>query len=263
MDVPSGWLQVIRGPRPRSVQWPRASAPSRQSPGNQPRPQPNQSPVAKTSGTRPFGDPQLRVTAAQERVAKLEAVLAALHGVDGPEVESLRAALKRAKEVKVQPVDVQIKECEGFVSRARAHLTELDAKRTTVSTNIRDAEQRLEALKQMQQFSPPPPVDAEAELRQLRETVAQMKGQLEVAKPAMVEGQASKRICRREDYVPNCTEELQEWIAGRQADLNEAMLVGRPDEVARISNIMCQAAQQWQREVAVGMLPSMVTNSAS
>ena len=46
-----------------------------------------------------------------------------------------------------------MKECEGFLSRARAHLTELDAKRTTVSTNIRDAEQRLEALKQMQQFS--------------------------------------------------------------------------------------------------------------
>ena len=54
--------------------------------------------------------------------AKLEAALAALHGVDGTEVESLRAALKRAKEVKVQTVDVQIKECEGFLSRARAHM---------------------------------------------------------------------------------------------------------------------------------------------
>ena len=49
-----------------------------------------QSPVAKTSGSRPLGDPQLRVTAPQERMAKLEAALAALHGVDGPEVESLR-----------------------------------------------------------------------------------------------------------------------------------------------------------------------------
>ena len=39
----------------------------------------------------------MRVTAAQEKVAKLEAALAALHGVDRPEVESLRAALKRAK----------------------------------------------------------------------------------------------------------------------------------------------------------------------
>ena len=75
-----------------------------------------------------------------------------------------------------------------------------------------------------------------------------MKGQLHGAKPALVEGHAPKRICRRdEDFVPMCVEELQEWIAGRQVDLNEAMSVGRPDEVARISTIMCQAAQQWQQ----------------
>ena len=96
----------------------------------------------------------------------------------------------------MQLVDVQIKECEGFLSRPRAHLT------CEADHSVRDAEHRLEALKQMQQFSPPPPVD--------REIVAQMKGQLEVPKPAMVEGQVSKRICRREDYVPNCRSGLQE-----------------------------------------------------
>ena len=140
--------------------------------------------------------------------------------------------------------EVKVKECEGFLS-------------TSDRACIRDAEQRLEASKQMQQFSPPPPVHAEAELGQLRKIVAQMKGQSDVAEPTMVE-----RICRR-DNVPNCMEKFQEWIAGRQADLNEAMLVERPDEVARISNIMCQAAQQWQREIAVGMFSSMVTNSSS
>ena len=238
---------------------------------SQPRPQFKQSPVAKTSGTRPFGDLQVRVTAAQERVAKLEIVLAAQHGVEGPEIESLRVAFKRAKEVKVQPVDVQIKECEGFLIRARAHLTELDAKRTTVSTNIREAEQRLEALKQIQFVIPPlAPVDAEAEIRQLRATVAQMKGQLEGAQPAMAEGQAPKRICRREDFVPIVRGRIvgvdrreTGRLAGRQVDLNEVMSVGRPDEVARISNIMCQAAPQWQQEVATGILPSMVSNNVS
>ena len=59
--------------------------------------QPKNSPVVKTSGMRPFGNPQVRVTAAQEKVAKLEAALAALHSVDGPKIECLRAALKRAK----------------------------------------------------------------------------------------------------------------------------------------------------------------------
>ncbi len=45
-------------------------------------------PVPKTSSTPPFGDPQVRVAAAQERVVKSEAALAALHGVDGPDPKS-------------------------------------------------------------------------------------------------------------------------------------------------------------------------------
>ena len=114
-------------------------------------------PIAKTSGMRPFGDPSVKITAAQERVTKLESALAALDGVEGPEVDSLRTALKRAKEVKLLPLDVQVKECEGFLSRARAHLTELDAKRAMVSANIQDAERRLETMKIQQQSAPPPP----------------------------------------------------------------------------------------------------------
>ena len=126
-DPPDGWVQ--RGPPPRSVQWLRASQQSRQVAGqSQPRQQPKPKPVVvKTSGTRPFGDSQ-RVAAAEERVTKLESALAALHGVEGPEVDTPRAALKQAREVKEGvPLDVQITQCEGFLSRARAHPTELDA----------------------------------------------------------------------------------------------------------------------------------------
>ena len=266
LEVPNGWIQLIRGPRPKSVQWPRVSQPAEVRVPRQPKPnapvaKPN-APVAKTSGMRPFGDPSVKVTAAQEGVAKLESALAALQGVEGPEVDSLRAALKRAKDVKLTPLDVQAKECEAFLARARAHLTELDAKRAVAGTNIKEAEQI-----QLQHSAPPPPPvpDAETELRQLRETVAQLKGQLHHTKPAAtVEVPISKRQCRRdEDFVPMCVEELQEWIAGRQADLHEAMVAGRPDEAARVSDIMGQAVQQWQREVSVSCMPSVVTNRAS
>ena len=163
------------------------------------------------------------------------------------------------------PLDVQTKECEGFLSRARAHLTELDAKRATVSANIQDAERKLDAIKiQLQQSAPaPPPPDANSELRQLRETVAQLKGQLHLTKLAVtLECPSSKRQCRREDFIPNCVEELQAWIRRRQTDLQDAMAAGRPDEVARISDITCKAAQQWQRD-AIGVMPSMGTNSVS
>ena len=96
----------------------------------------NKSAVTKTSGVRP----NAQVGAAHERVAKLERALSAM---EGPEVESLRVALRRAREAtQGLHVDVQVKQCEGFLTRARANLAELDAKRVDVTTNI----QRLEML---------------------------------------------------------------------------------------------------------------------
>ena len=49
----------------------------------------------KTSGMRPFQDPSAKV-AAKERVLKLETALAAMEGMEGPEVDLVRAAHKRA-----------------------------------------------------------------------------------------------------------------------------------------------------------------------
>ena len=138
--------------------------------------------------------------------------------MEGPEVESLRAALKRAKKVKkALPLDVHVAECEGFLSRGRAHLTELDAKRAVVSANFQDAEQRLDALKIQFSTLPRHPFRQTRiqTLRQLRETVAQLKGQLPSVKPTVTsEGPASKRPCRREEFRPHCVEELQKWIGG-------------------------------------------------
>ena len=189
-------------------------------------------PVPKTSGTHPFGDPQVRVTAAQERVAKLEAALAALHGVDGPrsrESASCFEACEGGESAACGHPD----QSEGFLSRARAHMAELDAKRTTVSANIQDAEKRLEALKEVQKFAR---LDAETELRQLREKVAQLQGSWKVPSQRWRRDQLPSALAGEKISFP--MEELQEWIGGRQADLHEAMLSGRPDEVARISNIM-------------------------
>ena len=60
-------------------------------------------------------DPDTRMAAARERVSRLEKVLTALRDFDGVEVESLRAALKRAqKEAQEVPVAVQIRERDAF-----------------------------------------------------------------------------------------------------------------------------------------------------
>ena len=109
----------------------------------------------KTSGLRPFQDPSAKVAAAKERVLKLETALAAMEGMEGPEVDSLRSAHKRAQEeVQGVPVDVQIKECESFLARARAHSEELDSKRTNVIQNITMSEKRLAELKFLSQAAP-------------------------------------------------------------------------------------------------------------
>ena len=68
---------------------------------------------------------------AGDRVQKLKQVLDILGDTEGPEVDGLRAALKRA-ETAAQgvPTNKQVQDCEAFCSRARAHLEELEEKRS-------------------------------------------------------------------------------------------------------------------------------------
>ena len=180
-DAPDGWVQIIRGPRPRSVQWPRASQQSRQVAGqSQPRQQPKPKPtVVKTLGTRPLGDPQVRVAAAEERVTKLESALEGVARCGGSGSRHSSSCFNTGQGGQ-----------DGFAfGRAdhtvREFLVQSPGTSDLVIANIQETSQRLEALKvQQQQFvaAPPPPLDTESELRQLRETVAQLTGQL--VKPA-------------------------------------------------------------------------------
>ena len=74
-DVSGGWAQLIQGPRPRSVQWPRvvSSRARATQAAFSAQEQPNREDIRHT----PVGE----VTAAGE----LEAALTAFHSVDGPE----------------------------------------------------------------------------------------------------------------------------------------------------------------------------------
>ena len=77
------WVQIVRGPRPKSEKWPRVGQQFRQfAQQSQPaavRPPESQ---GKTSGMRPFQDPSAKVVEAKERVLKLETALAAMEGMD-------------------------------------------------------------------------------------------------------------------------------------------------------------------------------------
>ena len=248
MPVPDGWVQIIRGPRPKAENWPR-SKPSvvvqKEAQGRQPaRPQPMQ---AKFSGMRTFQDPSVKITTARERLSKLEAALAAMTRMDGPEVESLRVAHKRAQ-VAVQgvPVEAQVKECEAFLTRARSHLEELDSKRATIMENIKASEKRLlEFRTKMQAVSP----TEESEVQQLRGLVSQLQAQVDSLRGPSVDTHSPNptRPCRRKDFVPFCDEEFQEWMEGRRKNLQTAVEMRQFSEVARISQLLAQAALEWQQ----------------
>ena len=64
-------------------------------------------------------DANIKKTEAGDLVQKLQQALNILGDTEGPEVDGLRAALKRA-EIAAQgvPVDKQVKDCEAFLSRA-------------------------------------------------------------------------------------------------------------------------------------------------
>ena len=157
----------------------------------------NEPPQRQSSGLRPFQDPSVKAAAAKERLSKLETALSAMDGMEGPEVDMVRNAYKRALEaVRGTPIDVQVKECESFLARARSHLEELDSKRATIIQNIESSEKRLEELRAQQTMTSPP--DASSEVHQLRGRVAQLQAQVDNLRTfpsADCQGPNPKRTC--------------------------------------------------------------------
>ena len=108
-------------------------------------------------------------------------------------------------------------------------LEELDTKRAVICQNIEMSKKRLGELK-AQSVSPPVQEDG-AEVQHLRMLVSQLQAQIETlrqnpSRDNQPEGPVLKRQCRREDFVPQCHEEMEEWMAGRHADLQTAMVSG-------------------------------------
>ena len=105
------------------------------------------------------------------------------------------------------------------------------------------------------------------DVQQLRGLVSQLQAQIETlrqnpSRDNQPEGPVLKRQCGREDFVPQCHEEMEEWMAGRHADLQTAMVSGQLPEVARISQLMTKAAQEWRQVLHEQIAaPSLVANT--
>ena len=218
VDVPSGWVQIIRGPRPKAATWPRRgetpqpvqSRQRRQS--NVPFP-PAQSRQRRQSNV-PFPrqepvDPDTALANARSRVTKLERAMEVV-GESDPIYPGLVDALKRARtQAQVRPVADRISATESFIERARkraekerkevekakAELAKAEAQLVLEEESLREGENRLLVLRQEangEDQSPlaTVPVDFAQELVQLRTMVQDLLREREQLKSELA-GQVS------------------------------------------------------------------------
>ena len=94
--TPSGWYEVIRDPRPPSVQWPLASKGK-----------------GKDKGMQPSTVVSALLKSQQSKVARLEAALQALGQEQSPAKTALEKALKVAKEDVPKPMQSQVGRLEA------------------------------------------------------------------------------------------------------------------------------------------------------
>ena len=125
--TPSGWYEVIRGPRPPSVQWPLAS---------------NGKGKGKGKGKQPSPVVSAPPKSQQSKVARLEAALQALGQEQSTAKAALEEALKVAKEDVPKPVHPQQRTAE-----ASARVARLEAALQMLGEDDPDAEPLKVALK--------------------------------------------------------------------------------------------------------------------
>ena len=114
MDVPTGWVQVLRGPRPPSQKWPSVPRPSQQRQSQVPRSRGH----VRSNRVQPTRvNPDASHEVAREKIAKLEKALG-----QGPAVEALKAELERTMgAAKRPPINVEADECRKFIQARETH----------------------------------------------------------------------------------------------------------------------------------------------
>ena len=134
VETPNGWFQLIRGPRPPSVCWEKATRPESRVHGTGRWRQPKdnvksvESRSVKPIPHRSRVDPEVAIENAQSKVARLQKALEAVGDMGGVVVESLQAELAKVQAAAVSPpVDVQISKCKEFIERSQRRLVWLEA----------------------------------------------------------------------------------------------------------------------------------------
>ena len=139
VEVPDGWMQIIRGPRPRAiVQTPMQQKPSATVAHRQVVSMPQQSKLQN----RPRRPPAEVRAVASTKILRIQAAIASFGVDDIEERSSLEAALSRAQRLLViPPVDKRIEDTSASVARAKKRIA-------AESVKIKQAEKQRQVFEE-------------------------------------------------------------------------------------------------------------------
>ena len=282
MEVPDGWLQLIRGPRPKvgkvaseGTSEARASSSSDWRAWNEG----THLNEIYNGCSSPCVSPDAARATAQEKARKLENSLEVMSDVDGPAVEALRAELKKVQNAASVPtVDVQIQQCESFIMRSERRLAEIDAQQVAEQESLTEAKARLERLRSeaaqcadrqdsgsqvasLQQMVNLLQSERDALAKELHVLCAKEEDVRPVAKKQAV---ARLAISHREvqgvvplmpRHVPN---DMMSWLQDRQAEQHYALMMGDFHHVTELGQAMSEGVKHLA-EITI-VQPSSVAN---
>ena len=192
------WQQMLRGPRPPSVQWPsrrndmKKNVPSRpqtdRQPGSSGQPRRWRGRVQRQQPVREVKNPDDDAAALQGRIEKLEKAIEVL-GADNPEAKGLVSALKkaRAQSQSQLAIGVRLDSCRAFVERAKKRLagaeeavTKALSLKSAMEAELEQGLARLQSLREEAAAQPsttiPDPMELpDDEVSRLRARVAELE----------------------------------------------------------------------------------------
>ena len=235
-----GWVQIIRGPRPKSEKWPKAGQqkvhPKRnQSDVSRGHPQPTRqwerdSGLLQRSTSRP---PEAAAAEASLEVERLQGAISAL-GEGNPLSAPLQAALRSARtKSKVLPVNERVEACKGFLERAKKRLVRIEAviakaheQKLIFEAELREGEAHLLQLQAESKVQPQGP--SVTELQRRIDQLIQERDALQKNPPKtglwMTDG--TPPIVQEIPPMPEDRQDLEGWLSCRNCELRNALEFG-------------------------------------
>ena len=273
VEVPSGWTQLIRGPRPKSVQWPKAVRMSSAVPAGAPQVQ--RVPRGRWRQQEDFArkNPETSLEASRKRVRAPRSSTRRLDGEWGTRFARDQDVAKFVGCGKACSSGAPRRSAVGPVRTIHGKGKEtVDPTRRATCRVGQGVGQRRGTHGTTPCPSVESPSSSNGDFRRGRDRQIEGDGRhhgrgVRRSSPVGQCEEASHNTDQwccsgREDFVPQCDEEMEEWMAGCHADLHTAMVAGQLPEVARISQLVTHAAQEWHQLIqGPRSCPSVVANT--